>query len=133
MVCLHQKLAILGMSKSRIGVDGKCLLKLLFCFGRVLISQVKARQTQIRFDPFWIYLDGFVQFCEGLVLLVLVEKNTPHQDVTLNVVGVFLQYFPRYLLSHPDNVRLSLAHLKINVAEADSSIEIICIKFNGSL
>src|ERR1043166_8621291 len=121
------------MSKSRIGVDGEGKFELLFCFIPVLIGDVRAGKTQIRFDALWIYLDRFVKFCKCLVLLVLIKENTTHQDVTLNVVGVFLKYYLGLLLGHPNDVGLTLGCPKVIVAEADVGIEIVWIEFDGSL
>ena len=51
---------------------------------------MKARQTQIRFNPLGIDFDCPVQFGEGFGLVVLREQNAAHQDMTFDVVAVFL-------------------------------------------
>ena len=95
---LDQELSVFVVGQRRRGIDCKRALIDGFGHRQVFGQRVKARQAQIGFDPFRIKFDRAIEFGEGLRLVVLGEEDAAHQDVTLDVIWIFLQDFFRQAL-----------------------------------
>src|SRR5438105_15318852 len=74
-----------------------------------------------------------IEFSKSFRLMILGEEDAPHQDVTFDVIGIFLQDLFRQALGLADGRGGLLAAGQEIISQARAYVEVICVQLDSLL